>query len=651
MVSYEIFESVIRTTERMTYKNVNKIYDGDPETTEKYLHIKDMLFEMKKLQEILWNRRAARGSIEFEFPETKITLDDKGFPVDIRPYERGISERVIEEFMLICNETVAEDMFWKELPFVYRVHETPDPEKIQKFADFIHNFDLRMAGSTEDLHPKAVQQMMELIKGRREERLISTMMLRSLKKARYTPDCLGHFGLAAKYYCHFTSPIRRYPDLQIHRIIKENIHGKLNEKRIKHYESILGDVSFHSSDRERVADEAEREVDDMKKAEYMSRHVGEEFEGIITSVAGFGFYVELPSTIEGLVHVTSLMDDYYEFDEANHLLRGERRNLCFRIGDEVRVRVDKADVAARKIDFSVVEKLSSSVGNMEMSEGEATNVSDYQIKPRRRATVSGKEALRNVRDKAKGEYSSRSRSKKAQDKIGGTFEPAEKYWADSDKGSPFAKKDKEKKKKMGFSEYVKTEDPSLSSKKTEKGNPKPQGRRFDREADEPYAGYNQEKNRETGEYEERVTGVDKRHQKKLEFIEKSIAAKERGGKSSSHRKGQGRPKTEGGWEDRGSKEPRRSYQDKGSGPADHTNAEGQKTTNYYLEKYGHLKPSSSPSKGKGNNGSGKGAGGGKSGGYGKNSGGGKGGSKGGGKGGSGAGKSANKAGYEKRKGK
>ncbi len=261
---------------------------------------------------------------------------------------------------------------------------------------------------------------MELVKGRREERLISTMMLRSLKKARYTADCLGHFGLAAKYYCHFTSPIRRYPDLIIHRIIKETLNGKMSEKRIKHYDSILGEIALHSSAMERRADEAEREVDDMKKAEFMSKHIGEEFDGIITSVQGFGFYVELPSTIEGLVHVNSLVDDYYQFDDVNHLLRGERRNLAFRIGDVVKVRVDKADVGSRKIDFSIVEKISSSVENTDMSEGEATNVSDKKIKSRRTA-ISGKEALRNVREnkyEPEGRsYATRSRSSKVKDKV------------------------------------------------------------------------------------------------------------------------------------------------------------------------------------------------------------------------------------------
>ena len=657
VVSYEIFESVIRTTERMTYKNVNKIFDEDPETLERYDHIKGMLMEMKGLQEILFNRRNARGSIDFEFPETKITLDENGFPEDIRPYDRGISERVIEEFMLICNETVAEDMFWKELPFVYRVHETPDPERIKAFSDFAHNFNLKLAGSVEDLKPMAFQQMMELIKGKREERLISTMMLRSLKKARYTAECLGHFGLAAKYYCHFTSPIRRYPDLQIHRIIKENIHGKLNEKRIKHYDSILGEVAFHSSERERVADEAEREVDDMKKAEYMSRHVGEEFDGIITSVAGFGFYVELPSTIEGLVHVNSLVDDYYEYDDTNHLLRGERRNLVFRIGDEVKIRVDKADVGARKIDFSVVEKLSSSVGNMEMSAGEATNISDYRIKPRRTA-VSGKEALRNVREQVRHEvagnrgkvnrndavdrpfsgkrragsgvdalefskdrpvenkptpasgYDSRSRSKKAQDKIDGTSFNAGagvERGAGAGTGRPYTKQSgsinanegtgarpyydkKDKKKKMGFSEYIQTEKPTFK-----KSNAK-------RDPDEPYAGYKAETGRDTGAYEERVTGVDYKQKRKQESIARSIAEKKYTEKGTTHRKGQGGFKGES---NRDFSE--QEYQGENAlgneKPKPQTEA-GAKSTNYYIEKYGHLKPSK-PSGGNKKGGAGK----------------------------------------------
>ncbi|MDF2522324.1 MAG: RNAse, partial [Clostridia bacterium] len=279
---YEIFESVIKTKERMTYKNVNKILtDKDPETIERYKELVPTFEQMHELMQILNKRRVVRGSIEFEFEETKIILDDKGRPIEIRPYERGISEQIIEEFMLVCNETIAEHMFWKEAPFVYRVHEDPSPEKIEAFNEFIYNFGYHLKGIAE-LHPKTLQQLVEKIKGTREERIISTLMLRSLKKARYTSANLGHFGLAAKYYCHFTSPIRRYPDLMIHRIIKEDLHGKLKGSRLSELHGKIEQIADHCSLRERTAEEAERDVEDLKKAEYMKERIGVEYEGIVS---------------------------------------------------------------------------------------------------------------------------------------------------------------------------------------------------------------------------------------------------------------------------------------------------------------------------------------------------------------------------------
>jgi ribonuclease R len=351
---YEIYESVIKTKERMTYKNVNKILtDNDAETMTRYSELVDTFRQMEKLMQILNNRRRTRGSIDFEFDETKIILDDKGKPIDIMPYERGISERIIEEFMLVCNETIAEHMYWKETPFVYRVHEDPDAEKLQAFNEFIFNFGYHLKGIAE-IHPKTLQQLTDQIKGTKEERIINTLMLRSLKKARYTSTSMGHFGLAAKYYCHFTSPIRRYPDLMIHRIIKEDIHGKLNEKRLKHLRSIIESVAEQSSIRERAADEAERAVEDLKKAEYMKNKVGEEYDGIISSVTSFGMFVELENTIEGLVHMSNMEDDYYQFDEVHHMLIGERKRRTFRIGDSVRIKVQNADVTNRTIDFILI---------------------------------------------------------------------------------------------------------------------------------------------------------------------------------------------------------------------------------------------------------------------------------------------------------
>jgi len=355
VVKYDIFESVIKTKERMTYEAVNKILEeDDEELKERYKDLVELFKNMEKLMNILRKKRMLRGSIDFDFKETKIILDEKGKPVEIKTYRRGTSEKIIEEFMIVCNETVAEHMYWKELPFVYRVHEDPDPEKIMALNELVHNFGYSIKG-TDEIHPKALQQLLEKITGKREERLISTLTLRSLQKARYDGASLGHFGLASKYYCHFTSPIRRYPDLMIHRIIKEDIHGKLNEKRIKELNEIIPKIAEQSSIRERAAEEAEREVEDLKKAEYMAERIGEEYEGIISSVTSFGFFVELENTVEGLVHVSHMEDDFYIFDEVNHALIGERKRKLYRIGDTVRVRVLSVDVANRSIDFVLAD--------------------------------------------------------------------------------------------------------------------------------------------------------------------------------------------------------------------------------------------------------------------------------------------------------
>lgn len=355
VVKYDIFESVIKTKERMTYEAVNRILEeDDEELKERYRDLVELFKNMEKLMNILRKKRMLRGSIDFDFKETKIILDEKGKPVEIKTYRRGTSEKIIEEFMIVCNETVAEHMYWKELPFVYRVHEDPDPEKIMALNELVHNFGYSIKGADE-IHPKALQQLLEKITGKREERLISTLTLRSLQKARYDGASLGHFGLASKYYCHFTSPIRRYPDLMIHRIIKEDIHGKLNEKRIKELNEIIPKIAEQSSIRERAAEEAEREVEDLKKAEYMAERIGEEYEGIISSVTSFGFFVELENTVEGLVHVSHMEDDFYIFDEVNHALIGERKRKLYRIGDTVRVRVLSVDIANRSIDFVLVD--------------------------------------------------------------------------------------------------------------------------------------------------------------------------------------------------------------------------------------------------------------------------------------------------------
>ncbi|HBM81000.1 MAG: ribonuclease R [Clostridiales bacterium] len=352
---HEIFESIIRTNARMTYTDVNKILkDNDQELIKKYSGLVDEFRTMQELCKILREKRMKRGSIDFDFPECKITLDDRGRPIDVRPYDREIANMIIEEFMLAANETVAEHMYWTELPFIYRIHEDPDPEKIRAFNDFIHNFGYRIKGIN-DLHPKALQEIVNKVAGKKEEVIINTLMLRSLRKARYSPECTGHFGLAAKYYTHFTSPIRRYPDLTIHRIIREYLNNSITEKREKKLSGFVKYAAKQSSDMEVVAQEAEREVDDIKKAEYMGEHIGEVFEGVISSVTPFGLFVELENTAEGLVHVSSLIDDYYFYDEDHHCFIGERLRKIYRLGDTVKVKVTKVNVDEGSIDFSLEE--------------------------------------------------------------------------------------------------------------------------------------------------------------------------------------------------------------------------------------------------------------------------------------------------------
>lgn len=356
VVDFTIEETVIRSRKRMIYEEVNKILEEkDPELTAQYEDFIEELEMARELCEILNARRVERGSIDFNLVETQIILDENGKPVDIKPVERGISNRMIEEFMLVCNETIAEYMYWQELPFMYRVHEDPDIEKMLDFNEFIHNFGYHLKGIGEGIHPKVLQELLENVKGKPEEGIISAVMLRSLQKARYSHENLGHFGLATKNYCHFTAPIRRYPDLMIHRIIKESIHGKLNKKRIKELEEILPGMAEHCSKRERVADEAERETDDLKKVEFMLDKLGEEFDGIISGVTNYGIYVQLSNTVEGLVRISTIEDDYYVYNEKHYCLIGERTRRILRLGDSVRVKVAKVDLIMRNIDFVLVD--------------------------------------------------------------------------------------------------------------------------------------------------------------------------------------------------------------------------------------------------------------------------------------------------------
>lgn len=353
VTDHEIAETVVRVDRRMSYNGVAKILDGDEKAVRENEEFVPMIRMMKELSEILREKRGRRGSINFDFPETKIELDENGHPVDIKPYERNAATKIIEDFMLLANETVAEEYFWRELPFLYRTHEAPDEEKMRQLGAFINNFGYHIHVRNE-VRPKEIQKLLGKVEGTPEEPLISRLALRSMKQARYTTENTGHFGLAAKYYTHFTSPIRRYPDLQIHRIIKENLRGRLNEERISHYEQILPEVAAQCSTRERTAEETEREVVKLKKAEYMQKRIGEEYEGVISGVTKWGVYVELPNTIEGLVHVADMRDDHYEFAEERYELVGEHTGKTYKLGQKVRVRVTEADRIQRTVNFEII---------------------------------------------------------------------------------------------------------------------------------------------------------------------------------------------------------------------------------------------------------------------------------------------------------
>ncbi len=356
VIDHKIAETVIRVDRRMSYTSVKKILEDEDEAEiAEYKELVPMFLKMRDLASILRKNRMRRGSIDFDFPETKIVLDAGGKPVEIKPYDRNTATKLIEDFMLIANETVALDYFWQEIPFLYRTHETPDEEKIRKLATLIGNFGYTIHFSGDEIHPKELQKLLAKIDGTPEEALIDRLTLRSMKQAKYTTDNTGHFGLATAYYCHFTSPIRRYPDLQIHRIIKENLRGRMNAKRREHYTKILPEVAKHSSETERRADEAERETDKLKKAEYMQERLGEVFDGVISGVTNYGMYVELPNTVEGLIHITSLYDDYYNYNEETYELIGEVTNKHYKLGQKVKVAAVSVDKLLRTVDFELAE--------------------------------------------------------------------------------------------------------------------------------------------------------------------------------------------------------------------------------------------------------------------------------------------------------
>lgn len=369
ITDYEICESVIRVDKRMSYTRVKAILEdtsivSSDEEFKQYAELVPMFEQMRDLAALLREKRRKRGSIDFDFPECKIILDKEGHPTEIKAYERNVATDIIEDFMLAANETVAQHFYWMELPFVYRVHDVPDADRIQKLSAFINNFGYYMkavgkknskAGS-EEVHPKEIQKLLSKIAGTPEEPMIARLCLRSMKQAKYSIECSGHFGLAYQYYCHFTSPIRRYPDLQIHRIIKEQIRGRLKEERVAHYWEILPEVAKHSSEMERRADEAERETDKLKKVEYMEEHLGEAYDGVISGVTGWGIYVELPNTVEGLVHISKLPGDYYFYNESAREMVGEATGRTYKLGIPVKVRAVECDRMNRTIDFSLVNE-------------------------------------------------------------------------------------------------------------------------------------------------------------------------------------------------------------------------------------------------------------------------------------------------------
>ena len=356
VIHHEIFESVIRTTERMTYTDVYKILEEqDEELRTKYAHIVPMLKNMAALAKILKQKRTDRGAIDFDFKESKILVDENGWPSEIVIMERTVSEKLIEEFMLAANETIAEHFHWMQVPFIYRIHEDPKEEKLQRFFEFLTNFGIVVKGAGNKVHPRALQEIVESIAGLPEETVISTMLLRSMQQAKYLDESLGHFGLSTEFYTHFTSPIRRYPDLIVHRLIRTYLLEKdTSGPTIAHWEARMREIAEHTSERERRSVEAERDTESLKKAQYMLDKIGEEFEGVISSVTNFGMFVELENTIEGLVHVSMMTDDYYRFDDRQMMMIGERSAKQFRLGDEVTVKVTAVKPEESTIDFQIV---------------------------------------------------------------------------------------------------------------------------------------------------------------------------------------------------------------------------------------------------------------------------------------------------------
>lgn len=356
VVDYDIFESVISSQARLTYDAVNAVLDGDKETTLQYKEFKELFFALDELRQILYKKRENRGALMFDFPEAKVVLDEEGTPIDIKKRIQGRAESIIEECMIVANETVASEYFNRDIPFVYRVHDAPPDDKIIDLKDVLASCGLTLGVNPEDIKPYVFQKILTQIEGKPEGYLLQSVILRTMSHAVYDTENRGHFGLASDCYCHFTSPIRRYPDLCIHRVIKDMIHlPYLNEEGNSKLLVRLNEAANQSSIQERNAEDAEREATDIKMTEYMAGHIGEEFEGIISGTTNFGFFVELENTVNGLVHVSSLDDDYYEYHENTRTLMGKRNRVCYRLGDKVRVVVSRVNPEERLIDFELVK--------------------------------------------------------------------------------------------------------------------------------------------------------------------------------------------------------------------------------------------------------------------------------------------------------
>jgi len=357
VVHHEIFECVIQSKERMTYADVNDILvHQDVELREKYASLVPMFEQMEQLAAILRSKRMKRGAIDFDFKEAQVLVDADGKAEDIVIRERSVGEKLIEEFMLAANETVAEHIHWMDVPFIHRIHEDPDEGKLQHFFEFLAGLGHKVKGTANEVHPQALQHVLDKVKGEKEEMIVSKLMLRSMKQAKYDPHSIGHFGLATEFYTHFTSPIRRYPDLIVHRLLRTYLVDQdLNQETLDQWKEKLPEIARHTSEMERAAVDAEREVDDLKKAEYMQERIGEEFVGAISSVTNFGLFVELENTVEGLIHVSYMTDDYYHFDERSYALIGERTGSVYRIGEEIKVKVINVNLEEQAIDFELVK--------------------------------------------------------------------------------------------------------------------------------------------------------------------------------------------------------------------------------------------------------------------------------------------------------